>query len=284
MPIYDISYTSLIFCFFLLAIPIFISRKIQLELEKSTMEAVFRMSMRLFLAGLFLNFIFNLNIGLLNIAWVGVRTFFTSYTTIKSADLNVKKLFVPIILSIAFSNLAVLLYVNKFVITLDNLLDARYLIPIAGMLLGNALRGDVVGIGDFYSDIKRNENRYLYSLSIGADMYEAVLPYLRKSLRTAVKPTLANIYSIGIVALPGMMAGQILGGASPLVGIKYQIAIMIAVYVSTLLSTTLSILASLRTAFDEYGLVKRGFMGKISKKCSMSVQKVENTPSSVVGN
>jgi putative ABC transport system permease protein len=155
----------------------------------------------------FLNFIFNLNSGLLNRLWVGVMTFFASYTTIKSADLNVKKLFVPIILSIAFSNLAVLLYVNKFVITLDNLLDARYLIPIADMLLGNALRGNVVGIGDFYRDIKRNENRYLYSLSIGADMYEAVLPYLRKSMRTVVKPTLANIYSIGIVALPGMMTG-----------------------------------------------------------------------------
>ena len=72
------------------------------------------------------------------------------------------------------------MYINKFVINLDNLLDAPYLIPIAGMLLGNALRGNVTGVGDFYSDIKRNENRYLYSLSIGADMYEAVLPYLEK--------------------------------------------------------------------------------------------------------
>ena len=57
-------------------------------------------------------------------------------------------------------------------------------------------------------------------------MYEAVLPYLRKSLRAAVKPTLANIASVGIVTLPGMMTGQILGGASPLVAIKYQITIM----------------------------------------------------------
>jgi putative ABC transport system permease protein len=76
-------------------------------------------------------------------------------------------------------------------------------------------------------------------------------------MRAAVKLTLANIYSIGIVALPGMMAGQILGGASPLVAIKYQIAITMAIYVSTLLSTTLSILTSLRTAFDEYGLVNK---------------------------
>lgn len=262
MPIYDISYTSLIFCFFLLAIPIFISRKIRLGLEKNTLEAVFRMSIQLFLAGIFLNFIFDLNNGLLNMTWVGVMIFFASYTAIKSADLNVKKLLVPIILAIAFSNLAVLLYVNKFVINLENLLDARYLIPIGGMLLGNTLRGNVVGIGDFYSDIKRNENRYLYSLSLGAGRYEAVLPYLRKSLKAAVKPTLANISSIGIVSLPGMMTGQILGGASPLVAIKYQITIMIAIYVSTLMSSTLSILATLKTAFDEYGLVNKELYGK----------------------
>jgi putative ABC transport system permease protein len=253
----DISYTSLMFCFFLLLIPIFISRKIRIKLEKSTLEAVFRMSIQLFFAGIFLNFIFNLNNGLLNLSWVGMMIFFASYTAIKSADLNVKKLFVPIILAIAISNLAVLLYVNKFVINLENLLDARYLIPMAGMLLGNTLRGNVVGIGDFYRDIKRNENRYLYSLSLGAGLYEAALPYLRKSLKAAVKPTLANIASIGIVSLPGMMTGQILGGSSPLVAIKYQITIMIAIYVSTLLSATFSILSSFRTAFDEYGLVNK---------------------------
>ncbi len=253
----DISITSLILCFLLLTIPLVISYRIKLYIAWRTINSVTRMTVQLFLAGIFLTFIFDLNNGFLNLVWVGIMIFFASYTAIKSADLNVKKLFVPIILAIGFSNLAVLLYLNKFVINLENLLDARYLIPIAGMLLGNTLRGNVVGIGDFYSDIKRNENRYLYSLSLGAGMYEAVLPYLRKSLKTAVKPTLANIASVGIVALPGMMTGQILGGASPLVAIKYQIAIMIAIYVSTLLSTTLGILTSFKTAFDEYGLVNK---------------------------
>ena len=221
MPISDINNASLIFCFFLLVIPIFISRRIQLELERSTLEAVLKMSIQLFLAGIFLNFIFDLNNGFLNLAWIGVMIFFASYTTIKNTELNMKKMFLPIILAIAFANLAVLLYINKFVIDLENILDAPYLIPIAGMLLGNALRGNVIGVGDFYNYLKRNENRYLYSLSVGAGMYDAVLPYMRKSLRTAVKPTLANIESIGIVALPGMMTGQILGGTSPLIAIKY---------------------------------------------------------------
>ncbi len=99
--------------------------------------------------------------------------------------------------------------------------EARYLIPIGGMILGNSLSGNVLGIGEFYADIKRNENRYLYNLSLGASRYEALLPYIRKSLRSAVRPTLANIATAGVVFLPGMMTGQILGGVSPLLVIKY---------------------------------------------------------------
>jgi putative ABC transport system permease protein len=124
------------------------------------------MSIQLFFASIFLNFIFDLNNGLLNLTWGGMMIFFASYMAIKSAHVNVKKLYVYIILTIAFSNLAVLLYVNKFV-NMENLFDARYLIPIAGMLLGNALRGNVVGISDFYRDIKRNENHYLYAYTLG---------------------------------------------------------------------------------------------------------------------
>jgi putative ABC transport system permease protein len=41
------------------------------------------MSIQLFLAGIFLNFTFNLNNGFLNLAWIGLMIFFASYTTIK---------------------------------------------------------------------------------------------------------------------------------------------------------------------------------------------------------
>jgi len=54
-----------------------------------------------------------------------------------------------------------------------------------------------------------------------------------------------------------MMTGQILGGTSPLLAIKYQISIMITIYVSTTLSTTLSILTAIQATFDEFGLVRK---------------------------
>mgnify|MGYP002064059490 CR=1 FL=1 len=47
-------------------------------------------------------------------------------------------------------------------------------------------------------------------------------------------PTIASMATIGLVALPGMMTGVILGGAAPGVAIKYQIIIMLAIFLSLL--------------------------------------------------
>ena len=93
--------------------------------------------------------------------------------------------------------------------------------------------------------------------SLGASQYEALLPYLRESVQLALKPTLAAMATMGIVALPGMMTGVILGGASPEVAIKYQIMIMIAIVVSTIMSVVLTILMTLRVCFNRYGVLRQ---------------------------
>lgn len=262
----DISISSLMLCFLLLVIPLAISYRIKLHISRTTIDAVARMTIQLVLAGVFLTYVFDLNNGALNLAWVLGMVIIASYTTIRNIELKMEKLLLPVILSFMAANLSVLMYFNKFVLDLGNLLEARYLIPIGGMILGNSLRGNIVGMGEFYKDIRRNENRYLYNLSLGASMYEALMPYIRKCLRSALRPTLANIATVGVVFLPGMMTGQILGGASPMLAIKYQISIMIALYVSTSMSTAFSILSTIHTTFDEYGLVKKEIYREKGKK------------------
>jgi putative ABC transport system permease protein len=235
----DISIPSLILCFLLLTIPLLINYRIKLGLAEKIAGSVTRMTVQLTLVGVFLTFLFDLNSGILNLAWLFGMLMVASYTTLRNLELKIEKLFFPLLLSFTLANLSVLLYFNALVLDLGNLLEARYLIPIGGMILGNSLNGNVIGLGQFYEDIRRNENRYLYNLSLGANKYEALLPYIRKCLRSSLRPTLANIATAGIVFLPGMMTGQILGGASPLLAIKYQISIMIAIFVSTTMSTTL---------------------------------------------
>jgi putative ABC transport system permease protein len=75
-------------------------------------------------------------------------------------------------------------------------------------------------------------------------------------MQTSLMPQLLTIASIGVVSLPGMMTGQILGGSSPLVAIKYQMMIMISIFTSVTLTDYLAIRIYLSRRFDKYYLPK----------------------------
>lgn len=61
---------------------------------------------------------------------------------------------------------------------------------------------------------------------------------------------------MGVVSLPGMMSGQILGGASALVAIKYQVMIMAAIFTSVTIADYLAIRLYLKRRFDHFYLPK----------------------------
>jgi putative ABC transport system permease protein len=135
----------------------------------------------------------------------------------------------------------------------STLSSARYLVPLMGMVLGNILRSNVVALDRFFSELRAGEDVHIQYLTLGASETEAVRPFLRHALRAAVGPQLATVATMGIVSLPGMMTGQILGGSSPAVAITYQIMIMIAIFTAATVSSFLAIHFVRRAAFDEYG-------------------------------
>jgi putative ABC transport system permease protein len=127
---------------------------------------------------------------------------------------------------------------------------------MAGMILGNCLSGNVVGLERFYSALRRNEAEYLTFLLLGATRDEAIAPYFRDAVRAALNPTIAGMATMGLVALPGMMTGQILGGSEPWLAVKYQIAIMLAIFASTTLAVYLNLKLSIRKAFNELDVLR----------------------------
>jgi putative ABC transport system permease protein len=61
--------------------------------------------------------------------------------------------------------------------------------------------------------------------------------------------------TIGIVSLPGMMTGIIMGGTDPVVAIKYQIAIMIAIFTGTTITVILGIILTIKRSFTKFGVL-----------------------------
>ncbi len=252
----DISITSLLFAFLLLFIPIVISKFFRLGLIKPILNASVRMAVQLILIGIFLKYLFVWNNPIINILWLFLMIIVAVFTAVKSASIKGKKFWISIFIAFSLATLLIVFYLNIFVLRLDYVFDAKYLIVLGGMLLGNSLRGNIVGIDTFYKNIKKEKARYYYLLSLGASQYEAILPYLRESIKLAIKPTMAAMATIGIVSLPGMMTGVILGGAGPVTAIKYQMIIMVAILTSTVISVLLAILLTSRVCFDEYGAIE----------------------------
>ncbi len=90
-------------------------------------------------------------------------------------------------------------------------------------------------------------------LAQGSTLREAINPYLIESFQAALAPTIATMMTIGLVSLPGMMTGVIMGGNDPMLAIKYQIGIMIAIFSGTAITMPAAVLLCLRRSFSPYG-------------------------------
>ncbi|HJU17918.1 MAG TPA: iron export ABC transporter permease subunit FetB [Stellaceae bacterium] len=104
--------------------------------------------------------------------------------------------------------------------------DPRYAIPLLGMILGNCMTGIALGLNTLTTTLVARRASVEAQLMLGASRWDAVAPVTRDALRSALMPTINSMAATGLVSLPGMMTGQILGGVSPVEAVKYQILIM----------------------------------------------------------
>jgi len=252
----SINYLNLLYLF-LLVIPVFaINRVIGIKNEKRVITSILRMVVQLTLVVIYLRYIVDLNNIFLNLAYIIVMIFVASMSIINSTPLALGKVIIPILFSLLVPNILMLVFFNGIVIRIDQLFDAKYMITIGGMLLGNGLSGNIVGLTTFYSGLKKDIEIYNYDLALGATRFEAMLPYYKEAVLVSINPTIASMATIGLVSLPGMMTGQILGGTVPLEAIRYQIAIMIAIFVTKYLNIFLAIGLTSMSMFDSKDQLK----------------------------
>jgi putative ABC transport system permease protein len=254
----ELPLLSLLWMYALMILPLSIFFYLRLGIIRDTLWALLRMSVQLLLVGLYLKYIFQLNNGIVSFLWVVVMLVVANISILKKAGLKRRLFFWRSLLGVAGSTLFVSGWFILFAIRPDPLYDARYMIPIVGMVLGNCLRSNVLSLERFYSSIRNNENEFMTYLLLGATLHEAIRPYLRNAIKAAVNPSVATIATMGIVSLPGMMTGQILGGASPATAIKYQIGIMICIFTAMVVASLVNILLSLSIAFDSHQRLKLG--------------------------
>ncbi len=248
--------------YLLLLLPLAILLHQRVPILRQSALAVVRMTVQLLFVGLYLQVVFRWNNPWLNLAWLLVMISVADGSIVRGCKLRARRFAAPVALALlAGTAIPVLVFIGP-ILHRPNWLDAQYVIPIGGMILGNCLRADIIGLRTFYESIAKGEKAYSQSLAQGARLHEAIRPYFRDALEAALLPTVASMATIGLVALPGMMTGTILAGAPPFTAVKYQIAIMIAIFSGTSVTVFLAIWLTARGSFNAHGILDRTIFRK----------------------
>lgn len=214
--------------YLLLLVVALIMRRCKIDQTKLLVVASLKMTVQLVLAGLILTYIFKNPHPAFTLLYLLAMIVFSIHRVLsKNKGLN-RRFQLVIGASIAFSGVLVILYFVVVVVR-ESFFNPQYVIPISGMIVGNSMTGVSLGVKTFRESLDGQRAKLNALLCIGASPSAILLPFVRKSLETAMLPTLNSMVGMGIVSLPGMMTGQILAGTMPTTAILYQIAIMIAI-------------------------------------------------------
>ena len=199
-----------------------ISRWQKIGLEKDMLVAVVRAFVQLIAIGYALNLIFAAESPFWILLVVGVMIGIAGYTAgQRGQGVPRSKRVAMVSVSVgAVLTLGVLVGLQVFPF------EPRFIIPIAGMIVGNSMVVTGLVMSRLRDDVKLQGAQIEAALALGATRRQATNNQLRRALSTGMTPIVDNTKTVGLISLPGAMTGMILAGASPLEAVQLQIIVM----------------------------------------------------------
>jgi putative ABC transport system permease protein len=241
----DIGWSGLAASLVLVAVAVALSLVRRLVLERSIVWASARALVQLLLVGVALDFVLDRALAW-SWAWVAVMVLFAA-DTVRGRAPEVPRVFrvsLAAFAAAAVVTLAVLFGCSVFP------LEPRTLIPMAGMMVGNAMTSTVLVARRVVDELRDKRDEVEARLALGYAASDAARPYVRSALRTALIPQIETTKSVGLVFLPGAMTGLILAGVDPLDAVRVQAAVMYLVLGSVATTVTVVGLGVQRQSFS----------------------------------
>ena len=199
-----------------------VSRWQDSDLEKDLVIATFRSFIQLIAIGYVLELVFEIDSPLFTAAILLAMTLTAGSTTAKRAKTTPKAqtiAFLSIGIGSALTlSLLVALGVFQFV--------PKDIIPIGGMIIGNAMTTATLVITRLSADFHDQRDMIESKLALGATSRQASRSQFQRTLKSAMTPIIDTTKTVGLIKLPGAMTGMILAGASPLEAVQLQIIVM----------------------------------------------------------
>ena len=223
----------------------------QLGLTRTLVVATLRTYLQLAALGIVLGWVLSISTPWLVAGILAVMILTAGYTALGRISERGRWVFLANYGGIFLSGITVTFAVTALLIRVEPWYNPRYVLPIAGMVLGNAMNGIALAQERLFEGLRARRGEVMLRLSLGATSWEAALPVLQGAFRAGMIPTLNSMATVGIVFIPGMMTGQVLAGIDPAVAAGYQIVVMLMLSAATALGITVSLSLAYRHAFDE---------------------------------
>ena len=241
---------DLVWALVLMVIAIGLSVWQQLELTWSLALATGRTVLQLMIMGYLLWFIFDWKNPGAILALVGGMLTVASIESRNRIGKEIPHLLVWLWGSIFISTVLTLSYTTIFILRPENWFDPQYLIPLSGIVMGNAMNGAAIAGERLVKCLQANRNEIETHLCLGASPEQAIAQYRREAIRAGMIPTINAMMVVGLVKLPGIITGQLLSGVHPQEAASYQILIMFMLAFATLVTTLLVVQGVHRQFFN----------------------------------
>lgn len=227
-----------------------VSIALRLGIEKKLAIASLRTVVQLLLVGYVLGWVFALRQPFVVLALLTLMIAAASRAAVGRSTRRYRGVHLVSFVTLALTSLATTLATTELIIDVSPWWRPQYLVPLLGMVLGNALNGISLCLDDLLASLADQRAKVEAELALGASRWEAARDPLRQAIRRGLIPMINSMTVVGIVSLPGMMTGQILEGADPSSAVRYQIVMMFMLAGATALGCMLLALVTYRRLFN----------------------------------
>jgi putative ABC transport system permease protein len=236
----DVSLGEVAAALVLVAIAVIASRWQHAGLEEDIGVAVARSFVQLTAIGYVIDIIFEEDDLGLVVALIAVMVIFGAFTARQRARL-VPDAFWPLLGALSVAAAGTLGLVVALGIFQP---EPRYLVPVGGMVIGNAMTAAAVALNRLGEDVHDHARRIEATLALGATSSQAVAPLVRRSLRSGMIALVDSTKTTGLIFFPGTMVGMLLAGADPSDAVRLQLILLYvllgSVSIAALMATTLA--------------------------------------------
>ena len=250
--IIDLTVMQLAMAYIFVLIVLGIVRVRGIRREKEIVIASVRMTLQLVLVGYVLVYIFDNPSPFTTGAIIVMMELFAVYTVLRRFRKSLTSALRWVVaFSMCFGTLSCIAYFLLVVVRISPWYEPQYVIPVAGMLIGNSMTGISLGLKSLLEGMTTRSHMVEEALILGATPRAATRDIINSSFDGAILPTINSMVGMGVVFLPGMMTGQILSGTSPTTAIAYQIAIMLGILGAVALTIIIMLQLGCRTFFNK---------------------------------